>query len=221
MARHGGILRLGSAATVLLLLGGACGASAGSSSGPLAVAADRIGTAQPTASPSAAASESAVQAAPAASAAPVAATKTCERSARGGTASYAQIVDVRVGSHDGVDRIVFELESQLGLAGVPSFEIAAAAPPFVEDGSGFPLTVSGDPVLRISMQGATKAGLDYGVRYTGPRDFVPGFPILRQHKEGGDFEALSTWYAGLNGDACVRAYTLADPLRLVIDLSRP
>jgi hypothetical protein len=223
MTRHNAILRLGVAGTLVLLA--ACGSPARSSSGPLAVGSGPADTAQSqiagqaVASPAAASAEATTQ--PAASSAPVAQTQNCERSAKGGVQSHAQIVDVRVGSHDGVDRIVFEFANQAGPAGVPSYEIARAARPFYQDASGLPLTVAGDPVLSIRMQGATKAGPDYQVVYKGSRDFVPGFPILRQHKEGGDFEALSTWYAGLNGDACVRAYTLSNPLRLVIDLSRP
>lgn len=215
MARHNALLRVGLAGTLALLT--ACGSSArssGSIGGTDAVAAG-AGDA-----PAAAAASAEPMKQAAASAAPAQA-QSCERSAKGGSQSHAQIVDVRVGSHDGVDRIVFEFDNHFGPAGVPLFEIARATPPFYQDGSGLPLSVSGDPVLSITMQGATKAGPDYQVVYKGSRDFRPDFPILRQHKEGGDFEALSTWYAGLNGDACVRAYTLANPLRLVIDLSKP
>ena len=51
-----------------------------------------------------------------------------------------------------------------------------------------------------------------------PRDFDPGFAMLVDLVEGGDFEAQSTWYLGLNGEACVRVMLLSDPDRLVIDV---
>jgi hypothetical protein len=36
--------------------------------------------------------------------------------------------------------------------------------------------------------------------------------------ESGDFEAVNSWYLGTNGSTCLRAFTLADPSRLVIDV---
>src|ERR671919_686196 len=56
------------------------------------------------------------------------------------------------------------------------------------------------------------------IPYDGPRDFDPGFPQLVDVLAGGDFEAMTTWYIGLNDEACVRAFALSDPDRLVIDL---
>ena len=36
--------------------------------------------------------------------------------------------------------------------------------------------------------------------------------------QGGDFEALSTWFLGLDGGGCYRVFTLTSPSRLVIDI---
>lgn len=147
---------------------------------------------------------------------------SCDQSASGaGSVEQAQIVGVRVGTHEAYDRIVFEFTGRLGSAGVPPFEIERATPPFYQDPSGLPMTVAGDPVLRLTLRGGTKVSPDGEMTYTGSRDFVLGFPMLRQLKEAGDFEAVSTWYAGLNDASCVRAYTLSNPARLVIDFSRP
>jgi hypothetical protein len=39
--------------------------------------------------------------------------------------------------------------------------------------------------------------------------------------EGGDFEAVSTWYVGVHGPgACVRVTTLEGPSRLAIDIGQ-
>ena len=46
-------------------------------------------------------------------------------------------------------------------------------------------------------------------------------PMLVDLIEGGDFEAQSTWYFGLAGEACVRVMTLVGEggaSRLVIDV---
>lgn len=49
----------------------------------------------------------------------------------GATVPLANIVDVRVGTHDDYDRVVFEFEQ-----GLPEFTLAEATPPFTQDGSG-------------------------------------------------------------------------------------
>ena len=122
--------------------------------------------------------------------------------------------DVRVGTHDGYDRITFEyLETA-----TPDFDMRTVSPPFTQDASGNPMTVNGSPVFQITLQGATKLADDGSLTYTGPTDFAPGFPQLVQLIERGDFEAVNSWYVGLNGGDCIRATVLTDPSRLVVDV---
>jgi len=123
------------------------------------------------------------------------------------------IVDVRIGSHDGYDRVVFEFTD-----GTPEIALERATPPFVQDGSGFPLDVEGESFLRLIMRGGTKQMDDGTSSYDGRRDFDPGFPALVDLVEGGDFEAQSTWYLGLADEACMRVSLLEDAPRLVIDI---
>lgn len=131
------------------------------------------------------------------------------------TTDRAQITDVRVGTHDGYDRVVFEFSG-----GIPQTLIEAVLPPFYQDASGLPLTVSGTAFLKITMHGASKVSPDGGITYTGPTSFEPAFDQFVQLIEGGDFEAVSTWYLGLNGGGggCIRVLTLDGPSRLVIDI---
>lgn len=130
-----------------------------------------------------------------------------------GTAAVANIVDVRVGTHDGYDRVVFEFDQ-----GTPELTLDRAEPPFTADGSGLPIEVDGDSVLGLVMRGGTKQ-TDAGTSsYDGPTDISPGFPTLVHLIEGGDFERQSTWYLGLTGEACVRVLLLEAPPRLVIDV---
>jgi hypothetical protein len=123
------------------------------------------------------------------------------------------IVDVRVGSHDGYDRVVFEFNE-----GTPEFTLDRAEPPFFADGSGAPIEMEGSSFLQLIMRGGTKQTSSGGSTYAGPTDFDPGFPQLVDLVEGGDFEAQSTWYLGLNSEACVRVMLLTLPDRLVIDV---
>lgn len=129
------------------------------------------------------------------------------------TVDRAQIADVRVGTHDGYDRIVFEFAS-----GIPQTVIQAVLPPFYQDPSGLPLAVSGTAFLKVTMTGGTKVSLGGGLTYAGSTNFHAAFAQLVQLIEGGDFEAISTWYLGLNGGGCIRVLTLTGPSRVVIDI---
>jgi hypothetical protein len=130
-----------------------------------------------------------------------------------GTAARAQITGVRVGTHADYDRIAFEFD-----AGIPRYQIETATPPFYADPSGLPLQIAGSAFWKITLIGGTRVKPDGGSSYAGPTNFVPNFNALVQLEEGGDFEALSTWYVGLTDTSCVRVLTLSDPARLVIDI---
>ena len=131
------------------------------------------------------------------------------------TTGRAQLTDVRIGEHDGYDRVVFEFRD-----GLPEASLERAEPPFVQDPSGLPLDVEGSSFLRLIMRGGTKQQEDGTSSYDGPTDFAVDQPALVQLVESGDFEAQSTWYFGLNAESCVRILTLADDgsARLVIDI---
>jgi len=132
------------------------------------------------------------------------------------TIARAQITDVRVGTHADYDRVVFEFAD-----GLPEMTLDRAAPPFTGDASGLPIEVDGTSFLRLTMRGGTKQTEDNTSSYEGPTDFDPGFPMLVDLTEGGDFEAQSTWYLGLEAEACVRVMQLVGeggPARLVIDV---
>jgi hypothetical protein len=130
------------------------------------------------------------------------------------------IADVRLGTHDegshgGFERIVFEFVDD----GTPELRLDTARPPFVLNPSGLPLEVAGSPVYSVTLVGATLHDIETGEQpYQGPTDFTPGFGQIAQFVESGDFEAVNSWYLGTNGSTCLRAFTLADPSRLVIDV---
>jgi hypothetical protein len=127
----------------------------------------------------------------------------------------ANITDVRTGTHDGYDRVVFEFAD-----GLPEASLERAEPPFTQDASGEPIDVQGESFLRLILRGGTKQTLEGTSSYDGPTEFETGYPALVHLIEGGDFEAQSTWYFGLAAESCVRVLTLTDDgtARLVIDI---
>lgn len=129
---------------------------------------------------------------------------------RPGTAAGATQADpsaVRVGTHDGYDRIVFEYRGAV----LPTLTIETAAPPFRHDPSDLPMTVSGSAFLRIKLDGVAMG-------YSGTTDFAPGYPALVELARQGDFEGVQSWIAGLTKTSCVRVLQLTGPARLVIDI---
>lgn len=131
------------------------------------------------------------------------------------TVARATITDVRTGTHDGYDRVVFEFAD-----GLPEASLERAEPPFTQDASGEPVDVQGESFLRVILRGGTKQTLEGTSSYDGPTVFETGYPALVHLIEGGDFEAQSTWYFGLASESCVRVLTLTDDdtSRLVIDI---
>ena len=129
------------------------------------------------------------------------------------TVARANITDVRIGTHDGYDRVVFEFTG-----GLPEGSLDRADPPFFHDASGQPIEVEGESFLQLVMRGGTKQQDDGTSSYDGPTEFDPGHPALVDLVEGGDFEAQSTWYLGLSAESCVRVSLLEDAPRLVIDI---
>ena len=131
------------------------------------------------------------------------------------TIAHANITDVRTGTHDGYDRVVFDFAD-----GLPEASLERAEPPFTQDASGLPIEVQGESFLRLILRGGTKQTLEGTTSYDGPTEFETGYPALVHLIEGGDFEAQSTWYFGLAAESCVRVLTLTDDgtARLVIDI---
>jgi hypothetical protein len=132
------------------------------------------------------------------------------------TVAIANITDVRFGTHDGYDRVVFEFQQ-----GTPELTLDRATPPFTQDASGEPIAVDGERFLRLTMRGGTRQTDEGTSSFDGPTDFDPGLPALVDLVQGGDFERQSTWYLGLASDACVRVALLDAPPRLVIDVEHP
>lgn len=215
------IRRLGLLPIGALLLAGCFGTAASppppatsppvaSASPTAAASADAVPSGAPSGEPSSAAPSASADAVPSDQLGPFSCDLPIVEDA---TVAVANIVDVRVGTHDGYDRVVFEFEQ-----GTPELTLGRATPPFTQDASGAPIDVEGDSFLVLTMRGGTKQ-TDAGTSsYDGPLDFDPGQPTLVDLIEGGDFERQSTWYLGLTSEACARVIVLDGPPRIVIDV---
>jgi hypothetical protein len=153
---------------------------------------------------------------------PSPASKACASTTGGEDGVYTNLAAVRIGTHDGYDRITFEFRAPDpnpgGKGGIPRYEIRTAKPPHYEDASGRPLEVSGKVFARIVFHGA--AGYDFDGRptYNGPRTIGAGFEVLTEAVEAGDFEATLSWVLGFRQQACWDVHEFHNPDRVAIDV---
>jgi hypothetical protein len=150
------------------------------------------------------------------SAAPAGATSwsTAPR-AKAGSGLPPELVAVRVGRHDGFDRVVLQLR------GSPPGYNVRYVPRVVQDGSGQPVPLAGSAFIQVVLN-ANAHELDTGApTWTGPRRITPGFPALKQVAFAGDFEGYVTFGLGIGQRAGFRVMQLRDPARIVVDVAHP
>ena len=129
----------------------------------------------------------------------------------------ALLSDVRIASHEGYDRVVFEFQN-----GVPGYDVRYVEPPILADGSGEEVPVSGGAVLVVRMEPALDADLTQESApqtYTGPTRFSPSTPVVVELARAGGFEAVLTWAVGVEAERPFRVTRLEDPARIVLDVS--
>jgi hypothetical protein len=134
----------------------------------------------------------------------------CGTQSGGSANTFAAITAVRVGRHPGYDRFVVQFAGPT----VPGYRVSPQPTPmFTLDPSGLPVTLLGHAGVFIRLEPASGMGT-----YGGPTDFKPRFPELREARELGDFEHVTSWGLGVTEPECMRAFTLSSPSRLVVDL---
>jgi hypothetical protein len=137
--------------------------------------------------------------------------------ARGG--GLALLTDVRVGGHEGFDRIVFEFRSGAS----PGYRVRYVRPPIIEDPSGRTVRIAGTAFLSVRMEPASRFDLagSAGQVYKGPSRISgasAGSDVVEEVVLTGDFEAVMNWTIGLKEKAPFRVLRLSNPARLVVDL---
>ena len=130
----------------------------------------------------------------------------------GGTAGTAKVTAVRVSEQPGAgyDRFVLQFDSA-----VPQYTIKRQPKPTFKTSAGGSLTLSGTAGVLVQVHSASESG-----SYTGPTDMSHGeFAILTEARLIEDSGGSVSWGVGLNKATCMRAFTLSDPARLVVDFS--
>ncbi|WP_454729596.1 AMIN-like domain-containing (lipo)protein [Cellulosimicrobium protaetiae] len=125
------------------------------------------------------------------------------------------VTDIRVGHHDGYDRVVFEL----GGTGTPGWRVEYVDQP-VDDGKGDVVAVDGDAYLQVMISGSGYP-MDTGVdEYAGPNPVRAGDDgeveevLLR-----GVFEGYTQAFVGVDDERRpFRVFSLEDPTRVVVDV---
>ncbi|MBF6355394.1 hypothetical protein IU449_12710 [Nocardia higoensis] len=126
------------------------------------------------------------------------------------------VAGVRIGSHEGFDRVVYDL----GGSGTPGW-VVEYTDRAVQDGSGRELDVAGDSVLEVRITGSAYP-FDSGVSpYSGPDPVTdPAVPGIVGVSSPLVFEGISQSFIGVTGERPAFSVTaLSNPTRLVIDIA--
>ena len=138
------------------------------------------------------------------------------QNAEGSGSAQLVVSDIRVGEHEGKDRVVFEFSG----TGEPGYSVQYVDDP-AQQGSGRPLGVSGDSFLEVLMTGqALPTQIDATEVPVGTLDTdeVSGIADVAF---GGQFEGRAQSVIGVEGtDRDFTVFTLTNPTRLVVDISR-
>jgi hypothetical protein len=129
--------------------------------------------------------------------------------ASGGSAGTGNLTGVRVAQQIGFDRLVLQFDTR-----VPTFTVKRQAKPIFKNGaSGQAITLNGTAGVLVQIHSGSASGT-----YSGSTDIVHAdYTVLVEVKIVEDFEGYLAWGMGLSKPACMRAFTLSDPARLVID----
>ncbi len=127
------------------------------------------------------------------------------------------VTDIRIGRHDGFDRVVFEADG----TGTPGWDVryvdAAQS-----QGSGDAIEVDGGAVLQVTITGVGIPA-DTGVEeYSGPDRLSAGdTEVVTEVVWDSTFEGTSVAFAGVAEETPFRVYLLEDPARVVLEVADP
>lgn len=122
-----------------------------------------------------------------------------------------QLEDVRMGEHDGFDRVVLEFSGTAG----PGWGVAWSEEA-VAEGTGEVVPLEGDRVLTISASGTA---MPEPGSYDVPQRLGPSGAVAEVQVNGW-FEGYTQVFAGFRGEERpFRVFALADPPRLVVDVT--
>lgn len=125
------------------------------------------------------------------------------------------ISDVRVGAHEGFDRVVFEFAG----TGTPGYA-AGYVPEPLQQASGYPIDVNGTAYLEVMIEGTPMGRInpDGALVQTGPMSKAAG--TIQGLTHGGVFEATTQYFVGLDEQRPYNLYVLENPTRVVVDIQK-
>ena len=164
-----------------------------------------------------AAPEDAPADAPSATPSPFGSTGVDEQGPDGG--GPLSVVAVRVGNHDGYDRVVIELQAKDGVRAEAGWRAEYTDTP-TEDGSGAPIEVEGQSALVLSVRGVGYP-FDTGVEeYSGPERVAGrGTQVVTEVVMGSVYEGQYQVTIGVQQRSAYRVLQLQDPTRVVVDIA--
>lgn len=131
--------------------------------------------------------------------------------------SKLTVTDIRTGTHDGFDRVVYEL----GGTGAPGWRVGYVDRA-VQDGSGNEVEVAGGAILQVLIDGSAYPFDSGADQYSGPQPVLaaPGGSVVEVNGAG-VFEGVTQSFIGIdNPGTPFSVYALTGPARLVIDVAR-
>lgn len=120
---------------------------------------------------------------------------------------------VRVGRHEGFDRVVFEFDG----AALPGYHVEYIDRPVRACGSGRTTEIAGDGWLEIRFEAAAAHDPE-GRPTVSEREQAFELPVVREVELTCDFEARVTWVVGTASPNPYRVLELGEPSRLAVDL---
>jgi hypothetical protein len=132
------------------------------------------------------------------------------------TGDQVALADVRVGTHDGYDRVTFEFAGD----GAPGWVVQYVEEPTAQ-GSGRPVELAGDAALSglirpVARPGTTDTSYDGPERITAER-----LEVIEEVVVGTTFEANLGIFVGVDEQVPFRVQRFADPPRVVVDVVHP
>ena len=127
-------------------------------------------------------------------------------------------VDLRVGRHDGFDRVVLELAG----SGQPGWFAEYVDEPR-NQGRGNRADVRGQSHLQLMVTGVQYPTEEGAQEYRGPREVTPaGLPTVAEVEIGPLYEGYQQVFIGLSTtEQPFRVFRLPDPPRVVVDVQHP
>lgn len=123
--------------------------------------------------------------------------------------------EVRVGEHEGYERMVFEIAGDE----LPGYRVTYTDKPSAQCGSGDPSKVAGKGWLEVRLSPA-QAHDEAGKVTIADRERHPKLEVVQEMELTCDFEGEVTWSVGVAERNKFRVLELSKPARIVIDVRR-